>query len=91
MRPSYRFTVGGQVQGVGFRYSAQAIARRLGLSGWIGNCADGRVEGVASGSSQNLEAFRTWLQHGPPLARVDAVEWLESSEAPQGAFEIRRV
>jgi len=90
MRSSYRFTVSGQVQGVGFRYSAQAQARRLGLSGWVGNRDDGCVEGVACGSAENLDAFRNWLQRGPPMARVEAVEWVESGEVPGGAFEIRR-
>lgn len=90
MRSSYRFTVSGQVQGVGFRYSAQAQARRLGLSGWIGNRDDGCVEGLACGSAGNLDAFRSWLQRGPPMARVEAVEWVQAADAPEGVFEIRR-
>ena len=90
MRPSYRFTVSGQVQGVGFRYSALAQARRLGVSGWIGNRADGAVEGLACGAPESLEAFKAWLRRGPQLARVENVEWSESAEAPAEGFEIRR-
>ena len=90
MRPSYRFTVSGQVQGVGFRYSALAQARRLGLSGWVANRADGAVEGVACGAAENLAAFRTWLQRGPQMAQVEKLEWVESAETAEGSFEIRR-
>lgn len=89
MAPSYRFTVSGQVQGVGFRYSALAQARRLGLTGWIGNRADGVVEGLASGAQDKLEQFRTWLQRGPPAARVQRVEWQASDEPAGAGFEIR--
>ncbi len=90
MSSSYRFTVTGQVQGVGFRYSALAQAQRLGLSGWVGNRDDGAVEGVARGEAMRLDAFREWLRQGPRLARVERVEWVESTEAPVSGFEIRR-
>jgi acylphosphatase len=75
MPASYRFTVSGQVQGVGFRYSAVAQARRLGLTGWVANLADGAVEGVASGADDALAQFHDWLRRGPPAARVQRVEW----------------
>jgi acylphosphatase len=90
MPASYRFTVGGQVQGVGFRYSAAAQARRLGLTGWVANRTDGAVEGVASGADAALAQFHDWLRRGPPAARVQQVEW-QAEEAPSAtAFEIRR-
>jgi acylphosphatase len=91
MASSYRFIVSGQVQGVGFRYSAMAQARRLGLTGWVSNRPDGSVEGLAAGAPGELDAFRAWLARGPPAARVRGVEWVETKEAPGGAsFEIRR-
>ncbi len=90
MASSYRFVVSGQVQGVGFRYTAMAHARRLGLAGWVANRADGAVEGVASGADAALAQFRDWLGRGPPAARVQGVEW-EAGEGPvTGGFEIRR-
>lgn len=89
MTASYRFTVSGLVQGVGFRYSALAQARRLGLTGWIGNRADGAVEGVAGGAPEQLDAFRAWLMRGPPAARVEAVDWTESDETTGVGFDIR--
>lgn len=90
MTASYRFTVSGQVQGVGFRYSAQAQAQRLGLSGWVANRADGAVEGLASGPADRLEAFRGWLERGPPAARVERVDWEQAGESPGAGFLIRR-
>ena len=90
MAASYRFTVTGQVQGVGFRYSAASQARRLGLSGWVANRADGAVEGVASGADATLAQFHDWLRRGPPAARVQGVEWSASDAPDAGGFEIRR-
>lgn len=90
MASSYRFVVSGQVQGVGFRYTALAQARRLGLAGWVGNREDGAVEGVAGGADEALARFRAWLERGPPAARVEHVEW-QAGDAPAGpGFEIRR-
>lgn len=90
MPASYRFTVTGQVQGVGFRYSAAAQARRLGLSGWVANRDDGSVEGLASGADAALGQFRDWLRRGPPSARVLGVEWAAVVDAAPAGFEIRR-
>lgn len=91
MPESYRFVVRGRVQGVFFRQSTANQARVLGLSGWVGNRADGSVEGVAHGAGEALERLRGWLQRGPPAARVEGVEWSTETEAPSGrGFEVRR-
>jgi acylphosphatase len=47
----------GRVQGVGFRYSAQTIAHRYTVSGYVRNQPDGRVELVAEGEPHELDAF----------------------------------
>jgi acylphosphatase len=70
----------GQVQGVFFRASTEAEARRLGLTGWVRNCPDGSVEVVAEGPRVKLEALVAWCRHGPARAQVDHVE-IEWSEA----------
>ncbi|MGQ7845162.1 acylphosphatase [Granulosicoccus sp. 3-233] len=69
-----QFRIRGRVQGVGFRYWTQREAQRLGLSGWVRNLPDRSVEAGASGSSEQLNEFERWLQHGPPGARVDQLE-----------------
>ena len=69
-----RFWVSGRVQGVGFRFSARRRALELGLSGYARNLADGRVELLAQGEGARIDAFEEWLQHGPPLARVERVQ-----------------
>jgi acylphosphatase len=66
--------VHGRVQGVGFRWSAVMEARRLRLTGSVANLPDGSVEVVAEGAADALEAFRAWLERGPPGARVTSVD-----------------
>ncbi|MEX1082027.1 MAG: acylphosphatase [Halofilum sp. (in: g-proteobacteria)] len=85
-----RCLVRGRVQGVFFRASAQEEARRLGLTGWVRNLPDGRVEVLACGDGPTLERFREWLREGPPDARVDAIEEEARSaeEAPE-EFAVR--
>lgn len=87
---SYRFVVSGRVQGVFFRQSTAGQARRLGLSGWVRNLPDGRVEGLACGSAAALRLLQDWLRHGPPAARVDHLEWLPAEESAPEGFEVRR-
>lgn len=80
----------GKVQGVWFRASTQAEAQRLGLSGWVRNRADGRVEAVAEGPREQLQALVDWCHQGPDLARVTEVDatWLEPAGNLRG-FEVR--
>jgi acylphosphatase len=87
--------VRGRVQGVGYRASAQHEGRRLGLSGWVRNLADGSVELEAEGPRAAVEALLAWAALGPPGARVDAVDthWLAADAGaadPGRGFEVRR-
>lgn len=86
-----RLRVTGRVQGVGYRYSAAQEARRLGLSGWARNCADGSVELLAQGDVEAVDAFATWCGRGPAFARVEQVERSETEADPAlgSAFAIR--
>ena len=47
----------GRVQGVGFRFTAEALARKFKISGWVSNIRDGRVEIVAEGEETALKDF----------------------------------
>ena len=69
-----RILVSGIVQGVAFRFSTAAEAGRLGLAGWVRNLPDGRVEALAEGPRQRVEALAAWCWRGPPAARVSKVE-----------------
>ena len=62
--------VSGRVQGVFFRSETQDEARRLGLTGWVRNRADGRVEAVFEGEKDKVEALIEFCRRGPPGARV---------------------
>lgn len=66
--------VRGRVQGVGFRWSTRAEARKLGLVGWVRNESDGSVRAAAAGPGDGLDALERWLGEGPAAARVEAVE-----------------
>jgi len=78
------FMIKGLVQGVWFRASTQDEAKVLDLTGFARNTEDGHVEVVACGDKEKVMQFYTWLQHGPPLARVDTVE---SKEIPWEEFD----
>jgi acylphosphatase len=71
----------GRVQGVYFRGSAQDEAERLGIVGYARNESDGSVAAFAQGEDAAVDQFVEWCRHGPPSARVSAVEVTES--APQ--------
>ena len=63
----------GRVQGVFFRRSAAEAAARLGVSGWVKNLPDGRVELEAEGPPEAVETFLTFCRRGPERARVEEV------------------
>ena len=73
-RVARRCVVAGRVQGVFYRASTRARARSLGVTGYARNLADGRVEVLACGSPEAVQALCDWLWEGPPAAHVTAVE-----------------
>ena len=66
--------ISGRVQGVGFRWFVREEARRLGLSGWVTNLTDGRVEVAAGGEASSLQRLRAALAVGPSGAEVNSLE-----------------
>ncbi len=57
----------GDVQFVGFRYTARLLARKLNLSGWVRNLSDGRVEAEVQGSVSDLRRFVLQLKAQPHI------------------------
>ena len=74
-----RATVRGDVQGVGFRFSAYDEAEELALAGFVRNLHSGEVEIVAEGPREKLKMLAAWAHLGPPSAHVTDAreEWLD--------------
>jgi acylphosphatase len=85
---SKAFIVNGRVQGVGFRYFVLREAQALGLSGWVRNLPDGRVEVLAHGDPDVVNALEARLWAGPTHARVATVESREAESKPQVEFRV---
>ena len=87
-----RFFVSGRVQGVGFRFFAERTATRLGVSGFVRNLFDGRVEVYAVGSTEQIGAMKEALAHGPRMAQVYRVDEVDAEILPKFAnvFSIER-
>ena len=89
MKTCRHYRVSGHVQGVFFRASTRQKAIELGLTGWVRNLADGRVEALACGESMQLNLLEQWLWQGPELAKVDSVEVTAEDYTPYTGFEVR--
>jgi acylphosphatase len=65
----YRVLVSGRVQGVFFRDSCRKMAEEYGVSGWVRNRPDGRVEAVFEGPEDAVGRLLEWARHRSPLRR----------------------
>ena len=81
--------VSGRVQGVCFRMFTSQQAKLLGLTGWVRNLDDGRVEVFASGEAALIEQLRQWLTHGPEMAKVINLEYRDVEYQAFPDFSIR--
>ncbi len=81
----------GRVQGVGFRYTVKQVAAGYAVTGTVRNLADGRVELVAEGARDELEAFRQGIRDAglDGLIRQEDAQWAEARSDLRG-FEIVR-
>lgn len=84
-----RVFVEGRVQGVYFRHYTLQEATRLGISGWVRNLADGRVEAVYEGPRVAVEEMLAWTRRGPGSARVLAVAIHDEAPAGERGFSVR--
>lgn len=74
MRVARYVIITGRVQGVGFRYFTQETAWREGVTGWVRNLPDGRVEAYLEGEADAVTRVERAIRQGPRGARVDEVE-----------------
>ncbi|MEK7618838.1 MAG: acylphosphatase [Patescibacteria group bacterium] len=88
MTQRFVIRVHGQVQGVGYRWSALTAARRRSLAGFVKNDSDGTVLIHVQGETGNLQAFLTWCKQGPPGASVYSVEVNQVAPIDEVGFRI---
>jgi acylphosphatase len=78
--------VSGRVQGVGFRWFVQKHAAEIGLTGWVRNEDDGRVQVYAAGEPDQLNRLAALLHRGPRMAEVRGVEEREAGVQQLSSF-----
>jgi acylphosphatase len=74
MKLNTHVIISGKVQGVWFRANTKQKAEQLGLTGWVRNTSDGRVEAVFEGEEKLVKEMIQWCHKGPSLAKVEKVE-----------------
>jgi acylphosphatase len=89
MRIARRFYVSGRVQGVGFRYFVEEVANREGVTGYVRNLPDGRVEALVEGDSEAVTRVERAIRSGPSGSRVEHVD--SDVLTPGGAYKSFRV
>lgn len=88
-REAFSATIEGRVQGVGFRYSTQRQARRLGVVGFVQNRPDGTVYVECEGDADAIEQMAQWLRRGPSMARVTHADIRRRQKKGHTEFSIR--
>ncbi|MBL8021803.1 MAG: acylphosphatase [Leptospirales bacterium] len=83
-----RFIVEGKVQGVGFRQFVLGEARKLGVTGFVRNLADGSVECLARGTSDQMASLEAELKRGPSWSQVSFVTSELDDRPLSGGFRI---
>ena len=81
-----RVVASGRVQGVFYRASCARLARGLGLTGYVRNLPDGRVEAAFEGSDAAVDEMVAWSGVGPDLANVDRVDVVIEDPLGEGGF-----
>lgn len=74
MKELRHIRIHGKVQGVGYRFFATRVARRLGLKGSIQNLRDGTVEALVEGDKDKIDEWIEELKEGPRYAEVTQID-----------------
>ena len=76
MKKQVHVCYAGRVQGVGFRFTVENIANKLGVTGWVKNSGDGRVEIVSEAEEDVLKDFLAQInKHFSHYIRQVDVDW----------------
>ena len=78
----------GQVQGVGFRYTAQHVAEGFGVAGFVRNLPDGRVEVLAEGDPNQVDEFLSALAQRM-AGYIDGTQFVDESPIGAKGFRVR--
>ncbi|WP_024653046.1 acylphosphatase [Borrelia persica] len=71
----YQYFISGKVQGVGFRFFTEQIAKKIGIKGFVKNLDDGRVEIVVfSNNNEQIESFEKALKKGNGYSTIAQIE-----------------
>ena len=74
MKEQRHLRIHGKVQGVGYRFYATRVARRMGLKGWIQNNRDGTVDALVEGEKQAIDDWVEEIREGPRYAEVTKID-----------------
>lgn len=83
-----RCLIDGLVQGVFFRASTVEKARQLGLSGWVRNMKDGRVECIIQGEESVVKQLQDWLWKGSPPSSVMSIQCYDEALVKYDNFRV---
>ncbi len=74
MKSKVQVIISGRVQGVWFRANTKNKAEQLGITGWVRNTDDGKVEALFEGEDDLIKEMLEWCKHGPTTAKVTDVK-----------------
>lgn len=79
----------GRVQGVGFRYRSYYAAQRLGLTGYVRNLYDGRVELELQGREADISAFFDMVERGTFIEITNLDGRKMATDPAEASFQVR--
>jgi len=88
--PTVHLIINGRVQGVFYRATAKKVAEDIGVTGWVKNTDEGKVEILATGSNNQLQKLIQWCKIGPSKAVVTDVQVSDRKEENFKGFDIIR-
>ena len=84
-----RVVAHGLVQGVFFRDSCRQEAERVGVSGWVRNTGEGKLEAAFEGDDDAVRRMVAWVRRGPPQADVTSVDVADEEPRAERGFTVR--